>query len=130
MDIIKISAVGIIASVICITLKRERPEFAVCIALASGFMILMMCTDKLINIFTLFKSIIDKSGIAQKYFASVVKIISIAYICQYASELCRDCGESAIGVKIELAGKILILLLTLPLIEAFLSLCINTVNSI
>ena len=130
MDILKICAFGLTSAMICVILRRERQEFASAAALAAGFVILALCTDKLISIFGIFRMLTEKSGIPYTHFTNIIKITLIAYICQYTSELCRDCGESAIAVKVELAGKIMILLLTVPLIEAFLNICINIINSV
>ena len=44
----------------------------------------------------------------------LVKIIGMAYLVQFGAEICRDAGESAIGSRVELGGRVLILSLTLP----------------
>jgi stage III sporulation protein AD len=38
-------------------------------------------------------------------------------LAQFAADACRDAGESALASKMELAGKITILILALPLFE-------------
>ena len=49
---------------------------------------------------------------------------------QFAAEILRDGGESAIASKVEAAGKISILLLTMPVIMSFLRICLKVVNGI
>ena len=49
-------------------------------------------------------------------------------MAEISSELCRDAGENAIAVKIEMAGKIIIMLIAMPVIKGFLEVCIDAIN--
>lgn len=129
-DIYKICIVGMITAVLSVLIKKDKPEMAICTTIAGGAVILFGCRKWIVGIINALESVIAKSGVSSEYFGVTLKVICVAYICQYASELCRDCGENAIGLKIELAGKLIILMLTLPLIEVFLNLCINTIGSL
>jgi stage III sporulation protein AD len=51
-----------------------------------------------------------------QYISLILKIIAIAYIAEFGSQICADAGESAIASKIELAGKILILIVSTPVL--------------
>ena len=53
-------------------------------------------------------------SIPTEYVGVLVKIIGMAYLVQFGAEICRDAGESAIGSRVELGGRVLILSLTLP----------------
>ena len=50
------------------------------------------------------------------------KALAIALVCNSTSALCRDCGESALADKAELAGKVAILSLCIPLLVQLLDL--------
>lgn len=54
------------------------------------------------------------------YLNTVLRIVAIAYIAQFGAQICRDAGESAIGGKIELAGKIMIMFLAVPMLLVIL----------
>ena len=49
-----------------------------------------------------------------------MKILAIAYLASFASEICKDAGASTIGSKVEFAGKIMILSLAIPILMAVL----------
>jgi len=70
----------------------------------------------------------ERAGLESRYLAIVIKIIGVAYLCQFAAELCRDVGEGAIAGKIELAGKVMILTLSMPIIDHLLDLVGTIVN--
>jgi stage III sporulation protein AD len=52
----------------------------------------------------------------------LLKALAIALACNATASLCRDCGESALAEKAELAGKIAILSLCIPLLIRLLDL--------
>jgi stage III sporulation protein AD len=129
MEIFQIAAVGIISALIAVTLKGWRPELAAAVGIAAGTALMLSMAGALEGIFAEFDAVISKCGIAPEYFRLVIKLTGIAYITKFAGEICRDCGENAIAAKVELAGKVAVLSLTVPVISAFLNLVIETLNS-
>lgn len=126
MDIIiKAAAVGMIGAILAVTLKDCKKEFALFIGIGSGIVILSLLMDSISRIGALFTAMIAEAGISGEYIEIMVKIIIISYICEFAVQFCADAGEKAIGSKIELAGRILILAASLPIIENLFSLIIN-----
>ena len=57
-----------------------------------------------------------------EYIEIMIKAMSIAYITQISSDVCRDCGESNIASGIDVIGKIEILIIGLPLIDKVITL--------
>lgn len=56
------------------------------------------------------------------YYEIMLKGLGIAILSESASDICRDCGELSLATKVELASKIAMLLLSIPLLEAILDL--------
>ena len=52
----------------------------------------------------------------------ILKVLAVAYITDFTAQLCRDAGEASIGSKVELAGKIIIFYLAMPILTAILEL--------
>ena len=123
--IIKIAAIGIVGAVLAVTVKEYKKEFALFIGIGSGIVIPGLLLESIGRIRDLFAAMITAAGISGEYVAILVKIIIISYICEFAVQFCNDAGEKAIGSKIELAGRILILAASLPIIENLFSLIVN-----
>lgn len=130
MDIFKIIGIGLIGGFLSLTVKEYRKEYAVLIGVATSIAILMGIADMLKEVIDAFWELTEKSGVDMKYFVIVIKVVGVAYITQFASEVLRDGGENATALKVELAGKVFILGLTLPILTSFLEVCINALNSI
>ena len=64
--------------------------------------------------------IASKANINTVYIEIVFKILAIAYITSFCSEICKDAGASTIASKVEFSGKIMILALAIPILMAVL----------
>lgn len=124
-QIIKIAAVGIIGTMLAVTVKQYKKEFALLIGIGTGIAIVYMLIESLMQIRALFERVVTEAGINSEYIGILIKVIVIAYICEFAVQFCEDAQEKAIGAKVELAGKILILAASLPIIENLFNLILN-----
>lgn len=130
MDIIKLSGIAVTGALFSIIVKKDRPEMAILISITTGVILLGYVLSTLGQVISMIKEIIEESGVDGKYFSLLIKIIATAYICEITSEVCRDAGEGAIAAKIEMGGKLLIMLMSLPLVKSFLEVCINAINMV
>lgn len=120
MNTFSLIAIGLTGALCAITIKKTHPEFAILISLATGIIMLLEVLEGFSQVFSRFSEIINQSNIKIAYFETALKACALAYITQFASELCKDAGENAISVKIEFAGKISIMVLSIPIIADFL----------
>ena len=122
MEILQIVGLGIVAAVIIIVLKAQKPEIAVQISIITGIVIFLLVAAKLSAIMDMLQSFSEKAHINPVYFTTVLKILGIAYIAEFGAEVCKDAGEASIASKIELAGKVIIVVLAVPIITSLLEL--------
>ena len=59
----------------------------------------------------------EKTGIDQDLFVILLKIIGVGYLVEFSAGICSDSGNTSIANKVVLAGKILIFLLSMPIIK-------------
>lgn len=125
MDILQIVGLGIIASIIIVVLKAQRPEIAIQVSIITGLVIFILIVNKLAAVLTLLSSFSAKADIDMTYMGLLLKIIGIAYISEFGAEICKDAGEAAIASKIELAGKVMVIVLAVPIVTSLLDLIIK-----
>ena len=125
MQLLQIVGIGIVATVIIIVLRTQKPEIAVQVSIVAGVIIFMLLASKLSAVIELLERYADKADIKPVYFTTVLKITGIAYVTEFGAEVCKDAGESAIASKIELAGKVTIVVLAVPIITSLLDLIIK-----
>jgi stage III sporulation protein AD len=125
LDILRIVTLGIVAAVIIAILKTWKPEIAIQVTIVTGVVIFFVLAGKLSAVVELLGQYAEKAGVGTIYFGTLIKIIGVAYIAEFGAEVCKDAGESAIASKIELAGKVTILVLAVPIVTALLDLVYN-----
>ncbi|MGI6731267.1 MAG: stage III sporulation protein AD [Anaerovoracaceae bacterium] len=122
MDIFKIAAIGICGVITASMVKNSRPEFATYVVVATVMIIFAMIIYKLSAVFEFLRSIYDEISYGRNFFPIIIKVLAVAYVADFAAQICRDSGESAIATKVELAGKIIIFYLAVPVIVAVIEL--------
>lgn len=125
MGILQITAIGLLATVLIVILKTWKPEAAVSVSIITGVVIFMVLAGKLAAVVELLGEYAKRAKIDTLYVGVLLKIIGIAYIAEFGAELCRDAGETAVASKIELAGKVIIMLLAIPIVTSVLDLIID-----
>ena len=125
MEIVKIIGIALVAVIIIIILKQYRPEFAVYASIIAGVIILILVMDKLYSIVNLVSALSSKSGTGSAFLKILLKITGIAILTEFAVSICKDSGETAIATKVDLAGKIIIISISIPIITTLLELIIS-----
>lgn len=125
MNILQIVAIGIIAAILISLLKETKPELAILLGVAAGVIIIIMVVNELYEVISSFYNIAEVSGIAEGLFTTVLKIIGIGYVTEFAANICSDSGCKSVGDKILFAGKVVIMILALPIVNSLLSLIVE-----
>lgn len=120
MEILQVVALGLVVAVFAVLLRQERPEMALVLALGFGVIVFLMVLKKLGAIITVFEDVTRRAQVDELYLTTLLKILGIAYIAEFGAQVCRDSGEGTVANKIELAGKVLIMILALPIFAAIL----------
>ena len=115
---LKICAFSIIAAVLYAFVKEHKPEFALLTGLGGACILLLFILPEIKIIIDFAESFFDASAIDRGYFILLVKALGITVAAQFAADTCRDAGQSALASKVELAGRALILVMTLPMVQA------------
>ncbi len=114
--------IGVVTAILSLFIKQHRPEIAIAIPVLGGVAIFVVMVPYLEETVRLFEELAEISGIQNRYLRLIIKMIGIAYLCEFSAELCRDAGESSMAGKIELGGKVLILSLSVPIVYQLLGL--------
>lgn len=128
MDIFKIVGIGIIGTVIANLLRWEKSELWVFAVMSTGIIILICVMNALTEVVGTFTALIEKTGVNSNLFAELMKIIGIGYLTEYSASICEDTGCGSIAKKIQLAGKISIFILALPILSSIIDIIAKLVG--
>ena len=117
----QIAAIGLAGTLLSLAVRSYRPEFSVYISIACGIILFMTVIAQFSDLLSVVSDVVSRSGYANSYFPVLLKILAIAYLTDLISQVCRDAGENGIASKTEMAGKIFILYVSLPVFTSILS---------
>lgn len=120
MGIFRVAVLGVSAALLALWLKKDKPEYGLYISLAAGTIILGLAVSQLNIVIDTVSQIASYITIDKKYITILLRVIGIAYVCEFASNLCKDSGCGSIASQIELTGKISILVMSLPVMMSLL----------
>lgn len=126
MEIFKLVGFSIFAVFLILIVKETRKDIALAISIFAGIALIVFSLTKLEVVINLLNDLVSKSGINKEFFEIILKVTAIAYIIEFGKNICIDAGQTAIATKLEMAGKIIITVLSIPLITSLL----NSLNSI
>lgn len=117
MELFSIIGLAIVSTAITILIKQYKPEFAMIVSIACCIVLFAMIIVGLIPAFQSMTNLMQRASINSEYTKAIIKTLGVCYITQLASDSCRDAGQSAIASKVELCGKVFIVIISLPLFE-------------
>ncbi|RID83905.1 stage III sporulation protein AD [Mesobacillus zeae] len=124
---IQIIGVALVATFLALILKEQKPNFAFLLVVFTGCMIFLFLVDKIYLIVSMVEKLAADAKINIVYVETILKIIGIAYIAEFAAQITKDAGQGAIASKIELGGKVLILAMAVPILTVLIETIIKLV---
>lgn len=113
-EVIKLCGFGLMAVVLCVIVRQLKPESAVFVNIAAGVMLLISAVKLLSPSVKAIGELADNAGISGDFTEILLKALVISYVTTLSADCARDAGESALGSKLELAGRVSIAALSLP----------------
>jgi len=115
LQLFSLVGLGLVAAILSVTLRQYRPEFATIVSVSAGVLILGGVVVAMLPVVAQIQTIFDSTAVPRAYVHILFRALGICFITQIACDACKDAGESAIGAKVELAGRIGVLVISLPL---------------
>ncbi len=130
MDVFyKIIGVAIVTCIAFLVVKPIRSDFAIIISIVGGVVIVFFLLSYLSDIFDVFNTIFTTSGVNSSLYGVIFKIIGIGYLTDFTASICSDTGNSGLGDKVLLGGKIIILVMALPIVTSILDIVMELLPS-
>ncbi|MGB4218654.1 MAG: stage III sporulation protein AD [Bacillota bacterium] len=118
MNILSLAGLAIVGLLVLALARQVVPEMATLITIGLGVVLLALVVDSLGDAVDVLQGLAGNAGIKSDYIRVVLKVVGVSYITAFAAQMCRDAGESALAAKVELAGKVMVLLTALPVFKA------------
>lgn len=116
----QVVGIGLVGTVLAVYVKERNKEVAVLVSIVTGLIIFFFALERVEAVIGVLARLAERADVNAFYLTTILKIIGIAYLAEFGAQVAKDAGEASIAQKIELAAKILVLVLALPIILAVL----------
>jgi stage III sporulation protein AD len=115
MNLTGVIGAALIAAVFTALLRRESSEYAMVLRIAAGILIALEILQAVLPALRQISSLLSAAGVGGEYSGILLRTLGVVFLTQFAADACRDAEERALANKVELAGRVSILVLALPL---------------
>ena len=118
MELLNVFGIALVTVLVALVLKQHHKELGVLAAVAGGILLLVAVIFQLSPVLEQLRSWMDFAGGLGEQFGILLKSMGICFLTQFAADTCKDAGESALAGKVELAGKVSVVITALPLFQS------------
>ena len=120
MNITALVAAGVVFSILALIVRNSKSEIAPLVSIGGSILIIAAIIPYVITIIQTLEECASLSPLGENFLTPRLKITGISYITQIGSDLCIQSGENIIASRVQAAGKIAIMVITIPIAkEAF-----------
>ena len=120
MNMIQIGMIGVLGALLAIQFKGGKTEYGIYLSVAVSMLLFVCIVDRLELFVGTIEEISRYITIDRGYISTMLKMIGITYIAEFASGICKDTGYQTIAVQIEIFSKLTILAMGVPVLLALL----------
>ncbi len=128
MTIITICGAAIVTAVLAVMLRSQSPHSAMLLSVAAGAIIILSLLKNLPGTLSGIQSVLSDGGIDTSDIAILLKVMGICFVTEFTCDCVTEAGLLSLSTNISFAGKILVLLTSLPLFQNIVSV-ITTLGS-
>lgn len=120
MGIFQFVVLAVAVSMLALILKQFRPELGLILVMVASVALIMALLSRMAVVIALVEELAQRADIGSLHLNTIFRIMGVAFVAEFGAQLCKDAGENSLSAKVELAGKLIILGLSIPLVLVIL----------
>ncbi|MDE5548011.1 MAG: stage III sporulation AC/AD family protein, partial [Clostridia bacterium] len=103
-------------------LKGTKPELAFAVTIAGSIILLLFTFELFRDSISIFSKIAEATGIQSSMVKILLKMVGIGYLVEFSAGILNDFGQNSVADKLVFCGKVVVLILAVPILESVLML--------
>ncbi len=122
MQIFQLVGIAFVTAVAALILKGTKPELAFAVTIAGSIILLLFVFEMFRGSISIFGEIAGEAGIDSSLVKILLKMVGIGYLVEFSAGILNDFGQNSVADKLVFCGKVIILVLAIPILESVLTL--------
>ena len=122
---VKIVVLAVVGVIFIALLKEKNATLSFFLMLAICMLIMFKLLDYMMILlegFKVFEAYFDSGSY---YIKLILKMVGVTYLCEFGTQICKDVGQGAIALQVEVFGKIMVLIIGLPILLSIIEQLVN-----
>lgn len=128
MVILRLCAIAAVTAVCALILKSHKSELAPLCVAAGGVLMILYAFDYVSQSLDLLKQFTEQTGISSSVIRVIFKIIGIGYVVELTASSVKDLGFESIADKLIMCGRIVIFLVSVPILQSLYEVIISLIE--
>lgn len=125
--IYRICAIALTVALGGLFLRESGGKYVPLLSVAGGLLLFGIFFSRITAVTDTLASLVNQSG-AAGYLDTLLRVIAVGYTAEIGADICRDLGDAGSASKLELCGKLEILILCLPCFLSLVELAVSLVG--
>ena len=117
----KVSLIAVTAVILCIMIKKYRPELSSLLSITAGIIIFFYSLACISSVLSFVRSLIELLPIDDFYIYELIKMLGVTYAAEFAENICKDAGYQAVACQIEIFAKLTIVIMSILIINSLIA---------
>lgn len=128
--IARICCVAIITAVCALILKTNKPEFVPMCLTAGGVLLIIFGFDYLAVSVEFIRQFTEQTGIESSVVRLIFKVVGVGYLIEITAGAVKDLGFDSLSDKLVMCGKLIIFVMSIPILQALFSVITSLIQSV
>ena len=128
--ILKICCIAVITAVCAAILKVNKPEYVPMCLTAGGVMLILFGFDYLEAGMQFISSFTRQTGVDGSVVRLVFKVVGVGYLIEITAGSVKDLGFGSLADKLIMCGKLIIFVMSIPILRAMFDMIISLIDSV
>lgn len=117
---VKIALLGLVTIFLTSIAGSIKREYGIAVMVGASLLLGVYGISSMESVITRIREFETAIGLDKEYLSILLRMLGIAYLTQFVVSLCRDAGNGAVAGQVGIVGKISMLLVSFPVLEALL----------
>lgn len=124
----KVFILAVVIALLCMVIKQYKPEYALVCQLCGVAVVFLYIASSLEGVLGTLREMVSSSGLDVSFLGILIKALAISVLTDLASSVCRDSGNNTLANAVELCGRTVIIVLSLPILKKLAEAAIGFIN--
>lgn len=128
MYVLQLCAIAVVTAICAFILKSQKSDMVPLCLTAGGLLLLLFGYDYLSESLSFIKNFSEQTNIDKSVIRIILKVVGVGYLIELTASSIKDIGFETISDKLILCGKIVIFIMSVPILQSLFGVIVKLIQ--